>query len=92
MVSGRAVSKSGTLAWINTLLILTGQCGGTLWISQTLVLLATNVGIWVRPVASWTRAHCSMILGRTDGIDATSFQWTGVHTLTIDAGLSEWAL
>lgn len=92
VVSGRTVCKSGTLAWINTLLILTGQGSGTFWISQTLVLLAANVRVWIRPIARWTRTHCPVVLSWADSIDATSFQRTGIHTLAIDACLVEGTL
>ena len=54
MISCRAVSKSCALARINTLLILAGQVGGTFWISETLILLAADVRVRVRPKARWT--------------------------------------
>ena len=92
MISCRAVSKSCALARINTLLILAGQGGRTFWISETLILLAADVRVRVRPKAGWTWTQCSVVLSWADCIDAASFKWTWIHTLAIDACLSEWAL
>jgi hypothetical protein len=65
VVSGWAVSKSGTFAWINTFFTLTSKCSGTLRICQTFIWLASNVWIRVWSVACWAGTDSSMVLCRT---------------------------
>jgi len=92
MISGGTVSKPCTFTRIHALLILTSQCCWTFWISQALILLASDVRIRVRSIPSRTGADSPVVLCWANCVHSASFQWTWVNTFTIDAGLSQWAL
>jgi hypothetical protein len=90
VVSNWTIWKLGTLTRINTFFIATSKSACTVGITQTFILLATNVRIWIWFEVRETGANSSVISGWTLSIDATFFKKTRVNTVPIDACLCQW--
>jgi len=89
VISNRAISISGTLTGIDTFLIDTCKSAGTIRISETLILLAANVWVWIWLVVWQTCANSTMVFGWALSIYATLFKQTWVYTFSVDTGQSE---
>lgn len=90
VVSNRTVCKSGTLARVHTFFISAGKCWYAIWISKTLILLATNVWIWIWFEVWEAVADSSVVLSRALGINATLFIKTWINAFPVQAGLCQW--
>jgi hypothetical protein len=87
VVPNCTVSKSGTLTRIHTFFISARKCWDTIWVSQALILLATDVWVWIWFEVREACADSSVILCRALGINATLFKKAWINTFSVQAGL-----
>lgn len=92
VVPNSTVSKSGTLTRIHTFFISAGKCWYAIGISETLILLATNVWIRIWFEVWEAGADSSVVLSRALGINATLFKKAWINALPVQTGLCQWTL
>ena len=92
VVMSKAVCICGALAGVHTFFISAGKCWYAIGISETLILLATNVWIRIWFEVWEAGADSSVVLSRALGINATLFKKAWINALPVQTGLCQWTL
>ena len=83
MISWRTISKSSTLAWVNTLLVFTLLSGRAIWVNQTFIGPAEVIRI--ANVIGFACAKSTMTPGTAESIHTTVLIQAGILAFSVIA-------